>query len=243
MTRRRHKTNGRRAGEIPALQVQQDAYEQIANLAPKEREHRTGPNEVQKVQVKLRRFAISWAFPLDEILFSKFFVNFLALPVMPWDHILTAQSTYLPDARNTLHSNFLQAGSKWLVMLDSDVLPPPNFLDRLLSHKLPMVGGWYRKKKAPFHPIVYDRSAEFDEHGSYKFTPRIHPGKGLEKVDAAGAGCWLMSREVAVAIGEQPYDMLKGGEDLALCEKVRAAGFDIYIDWDVACAHAGVSYV
>jgi hypothetical protein len=75
------------------------------------------------------------------------------------------------------------------------------------------------------------------------WTARKEPGKGLEKVDGAGAGCWLMHRKVAEAIGAEPYDMLRGGEDLDLCLKVTQAGFDIHSDWDIACAHAGVMYV
>jgi hypothetical protein len=50
-----------------------------------------------------------------------------------------------------------------------------------------------------------------------------------------------MSRQVAVAIGEKPYDMLRGGEDLELCRKVVAGGFELWIDWDVECGHAGVN--
>jgi len=61
-------------------------------------------------------------------------------------------------------------------------------------------------------------------------------------VDAAGAGCWLMHRDVAKAIGHSPYDMQTGGEDLSLCLKVHEAGFDTWIDWDIACAHAGVAF-
>lgn len=190
--------------------------------------------------VKIRHFPVAWGFCLDEVIFTKWFVQFLRWPVMPWDTLITAQSTYLPDARNIVHRDFLSTNLDYLIMLDSDVIPPPDFVGRLLAHKLPMVGGWYRKKADPYPPTVYDFE-RIDEEGVYKYNIREQPGTGLESVDGAGAGCWMMHRDVAVAIGEKPYDMLKGGEDLELCRKVHAAGFETWIDWSVACAHAGVA--
>jgi len=195
------------------------------------------------IPVKIRRIPVAWGFPLDEIIFTKWFVNLMGLPIMPWDPIMTAQSTYLPDARNIIHSNFVNEEKvDWLLMLDSDVCPPPNFLEKLMSHKLPIVGGWYRKKGGENPPVVYDYHG-IGEDGKMQWQVRQTPGKGLEKVDGAGAGCWLLHRKVAEAVGEKPYDMLRGGEDLDFCMKVKKAGFDIYVDWDIACAHAGVSFV
>lgn len=201
-----------------------------------------GVTNDEEVQVEIRTFPVSWGIPMDELIFAKWFNSFIRLRIMPWDEMITTMSTYLPDARNIIHQGFVtKSQSEWLVMLDSDVLPPPDFLKRLMAHNLPMVGGWYRKKGAPFAPVVYDIYEGEGDKTIYK--PRLEPGTGLEKVDGAGAGCWLMHRSVAVAIGERPYDMNGGGEDLQLCRKVIAAGFDIVIDWSVACAHVGVSYV
>jgi hypothetical protein len=90
--------------------------------------------------------------------------------------------------------------------------------------------------------VVYD-FALTNEKGFNEWSPRHEPGTGFEKVDGAGAGCWFMHRDVAVALGEEPYDMSEGGEDLTLCRKVTEAGFNIYIDWDMACAHIGVATV
>jgi len=215
----------------------------LAELAPKDSQHITKDVTGETIHntqvVKLRRMAVTWAFPLDEVIFSKWVVNMLRLPMMPWDNICTTQATYILDARNTLHENFLKTSSEWLVMLDSDVLPPPDFLDRLLAHKKPMVGGWYRIKAEPYFPCVYDYH-ELDAKGIHQYRLRRVPGKGLESVGGAGAGCWLMSREVAEAVGERPYSLYLG-EDLEICRKVIGAGFEVLIDWDIACAHAGVA--
>ena len=104
-----------------------------------------------------------------------------------------------------------------------------------------MVGGWYRQKAEPYSPVVYqDLGVDDDGILLKRIYEEFEIGKGLEQVDAAGAGCWLMHRSVAEAIGDRPYDIEHGGEDLKLCLKVREAGFSIFIDWDRACAHIGV---
>jgi len=194
------------------------------------------------VRGTLRNYGVLWGLPMDEVMFSIWFSNFVHLPVMPWDSFSICMNTYLPMARNTIHNAFIESGLEWLVMLDSDVLPPPTFLDKLLASKKKMVGGWYRKKGGAGYPVVYDY-VKTDEKGIHWHNIRKVPGSGLEKVDAAGAGCWLMHRDVAKAIGTKPYNEEHGGEDLDLCVKVNKAGFNIYIDWEIACAHAGVGVI
>jgi len=193
--------------------------------------------------VKLRTMPVAWGIPLDETLFARFFVNFLNLRIMPWDDLITTTSTYISEARNTIHQDFVTKSTcEYLVMLDSDVLPPPDFLQRLLDHKLPIVGGWYKKKGDPYPPCVYDFGNE-DGGGVAWWKVREQAGVGLEKVDGAGAGCWLMRREVAEALGERPYNPHVLSEDFLLCRKLADLKIDVYIDWSIACAHAGVAYV
>ena len=192
---------------------------------------------------------IAWGIPWDEVVFSKWVKHMMAsVRMMPWDDAVFSGSTYLPEARNKVHDMYLEKSkSEYLFMIDSDVIPPPGIVERLLKHMqrrkdVRMVGGWYRIKAEPYNPVVYYDDG-FDDKGiaQYRQYGNNEVGKRLQKVDAAGAGCWLMHRSVAEAIGKSPYDMLEGGEDLLLCRKVREAGFDLFIDWRLACAHAGVA--
>ena len=200
--------------------------------------------EILVQEYRIRPIPICWGFPCDELMFSKWFINFLRLSSMPWDSFSTTESTYLPSARNDIHNTYLHdTDAPFLMMLDSDVLPPPNIVDILMAHEKHIVGGWYKNKnleKGP-HPIVYDFYSESDE--SLQWENRAGPGVGLEKVDGMGAGCWLMSRELAEALGESPYDMERGTEDLVLCKKIMDLGYDMWVDWDIPCAHMGVSWV
>lgn len=201
--------------------------------------------------LKIRTQQIAIGIPFDELAFSQFTVNLLGLHIMPWDMPITTMSTYLPMARNQIHNIFIENPDQGthLLMLDSDVLCPPDIISTLIMHNKPMIGGWYRKKeKYPIkrldgsteitqRPVVYDYD---EEKGGY--IQRLSPGTGIEKVGGAGAGAWLMRRDVAEALGKSPYGE-DAGEDLVLCGKVANAGFEMFIDWNMKCAHAGVFFV
>lgn len=208
-----------------------------------------------KSELRIRTQQVAIGLPMDELMFSKFFVNYLGLDYMPWDAILTTASTYLPDARNQIHNVFLEkTDAQHLLMLDSDVLPPPRLIETLLLHDKDMVGGYYCKKERYGvkdingkieilqRPVVYDFMRN-DDNGVPLYSQRVRPGTGLESVDGAGAGLWLMSRKVAESLGKSPYSMAAGGEDLDICKKIKALGFDLWIDWNLRAAHAGVFFV
>ena len=207
----------------------------------------TGVEHAGKRITQIRITQVCWAFPMDEVVFSPWVTNLLFLRPMPWDEILTIKHTYLPDARNKLHEQYVnEAHADWLFMLDSDVCPPPDTLDRLLLHhkrdpRRKMLGGWYRKKGEPYDPVVYEYAKRENDAMWWRNYSVDEIGEGLERVDGAGAGCWLMHREIAEALGPRPYNMNEGGEDLTLCKKVSNLGYDMYIDWSIAAAHTGVA--
>lgn len=200
----------------------------------------------EKRSVSIRTTPVAWGVPCDEVMFSKFFVWFIKhAGFMPWDSWLTTEGTYLGQARNQIHQRYTEgsAGVPYLMMLDSDIVFPQHMLKVLVSHKLPIVGGWYKDKKSPdHHPAVYD-FAEDTPDGVSHWKHRSIPGAGLEKVDGMGAGCWLMTREVAEALGPRPYEEFGGGEDMKLCRKLMKLGIPLHVDWDLPLAHVGVFHV
>jgi hypothetical protein len=221
---------------------------------PHESEHSqlaSGSVHEHKIALKLRTTPITWGIPMDEMMYSKFFNNFMHLNMMPWDSVITTESTYLPDARNYIHEIFVtKFKTDFLFMLDSDVMPPPGVAENLIQHDLPIVGGVYHKKEVfeiknldgvsrfVSRPVVYDWVEEKD--GKYWFSCRIEDGEGLEKVAGIGAGCLMIRRDLAERLGPRPYDMTAGGEDLVLCKKIMDLGVDLHVDWSIKCAHVGV---
>jgi hypothetical protein len=191
----------------------------------------------------IRKVPVLWGIPCDEVMFSRFFTVFLQNSnIMPWDGVAFSEGTYLPEARNFIHNTYLQESNlPFLQMLDSDILFPPNLVERLMAHNLPIVGGWYRNKGRKF-PVVYNFVEEGGD-GVNHWRHRDVPGEGLEKVDGMGAGCFLMKREVAEKLGENPYDMNAGGEDMVLCRKLMKLGIPLHVDWSINLAHVGVFHV
>jgi len=220
------------------------ANEAFAQGAPQKRFFSKN-EEIERIPVLIRSIPIMWGIPCDEVMYSKFFTAFFrSANLMPWDALATTESTYLPDARNQIHKAFVEKSDMpYLLMVDSDIMMPPHTAEILLSHNLPIVAGWYRNKHPMMahHPVVYDFVSE--NEGAINWRPRQEPGKGLEKIGGVGAGCILMSRAVAESLGPKPYDMNRGTEDLVLCRKLMNLGIDLYVDWNVNCAHIGVSWV
>jgi hypothetical protein len=200
----------------------------------------------EKLPVKIRTIPVMWGIPFDEVMFSRFMIRFEGVAnKMPWDGWSPVEGTYLEKARNDIHETFVaKSNYPYLMMLDSDILFPENLVDTLMAHNLPIVGGWYRDKKAEdHHPCVYD-FVEDDKDGVAVFRHRKTPCTGLEKVDAMGAGCWLMTREVAEALGERPYskNVGGGGEDFKLCRRLIELGIPLHVDWSINLAHLGVGF-
>lgn len=216
------------------------AQKAFSRGAPKER-----VVDGEAKSVKIRTTPVMWGVPCDELGFSKFWIRFVGTAnIMPWDGFAFSEGTYLEKARNKIHDNFKNKSKlPLLMMLDSDILFPPEMLETLMAHKKPVVGGWYVDKKSEdHHPAVYDYAE--DQDGLAVFRHRKEPGRGLEKVDAMGAGCWLMTREVAEALGDEPYgkNIAGGGEDFKLCRRLMELGIPLHVDWSLGCAHMGVGF-
>jgi len=246
MPRDRHKAK-KKLREAAHKEVTKQAFDKGA---PKTRlrRHVIDGDEVykEKQDVMMRYTPVLWGIPADEVMFSKFHTHFIRNSnMMPWDDYVSTESTYLPSARNEIHNTFKNDSDyPFLMMVDSDIIFPRLMVEQLMSYKLPIVGGWYKNKHWAHepHPIVYD-FLHTTHDGRSKYKHRENPGEGLERVDAMGAGCWLISRETAEAIGDSPYDMEKGGEDLRFSKKLMDLDIPMHVDWDIACAHIGVSAI
>jgi hypothetical protein len=106
-----------------------------------------------------------------------------------------------------------------------------------VEHDLPLVTGLCVQRQKPHYPCVYRLIPSDDK---YTFLTRFRPG--LQQIDACGAACLLIRTDVLRAIPPPWFDWPDSsrGEDIAFCERARAAGFPIVLDFDVRCTHLGV---
>lgn len=187
-------------------------------------------------------------------------------------HGITGVSTTYDDhpisnARNVAVKEFLSKPEfSHLFFLDSDCVPDPDAILRLLSYDEPIVSGWYISRRGNL-PVVlkiteknYPKSmkdimndpSKFPRWQAYRASELftlLKDKKGLVTVDGIGCGCMLIKREVfdesmkELPHPEQPYFLedhyhsKSFGEDLYFGLNCKIHGIPIKLDLNVFCGH------
>ncbi len=153
---------------------------------------------------------------------------------------------------NNLHkilNDFKEGMYDFWLSMDSDNPPKNNPLDLVELDKdiigcpTPVWHNDLKTRKAGERPIywnVYDYVPEKDAYKEHENK------KGLQKVDAIGTGCFLVSKRVfhnefmqmAPFMRQWNADgTVNKGNDISFCERARANGFEIYAHFDYSCRH------
>jgi hypothetical protein len=151
---------------------------------------------------------------------------------------LFSEGALVDEARNQLVRRAFETNPEvtHLFWLDSDVLPPPDALERLLAHDKQVVGGVYHLKEPPHPPLVYD----LDPYRPLELPPEEG---GLRRVGGVGLGCALVRAEVYQRISQhfrdiRWYELSYGtGEDVHFFERCRQVGVEVWVDPTVRCGH------
>ena len=136
-------------------------------------------------------------------------------------------------------------GVEWLLMVDSDTVPPPDALDNMLSHGVDVVLGYYQfKVKGEGHTCLWREGGWSDLYMADELHAMADSGIDLVQVHGGGLGCCLLRVSV---LDRLPYPWFKWvvredgtetGEDVFFCDLLRSAGVAIFADTRVACGHA-----
>jgi GT2 family glycosyltransferase len=152
-------------------------------------------------------------------------------PHGPW-------SCNLAEARESIVMQALQNGCSHLLMCDTDQTYPADTLAKLAAHDVPVCGVRVHRRYPPFEPIFMRGNLD-----RYERVPEeeMYSGKLIE-VDATGTGCLLINMSIFDSIPAPwfKFDEHKGrpvGEDFYFCNKVRKAGFRIFVDTSVEVGH------
>jgi hypothetical protein len=112
-------------------------------------------------------------------------------------------NTMLDVARDELANIAVRDGATHVLWLDTDMVFPPDALDRLLAHDLPIVGANYRTRQE----TVKESSACVN---GKRMAPRT---EGLEEAVSIGLGLCLMKAEVFHGLAKPWFAMIQAGED------------------------------
>jgi teichuronic acid biosynthesis glycosyltransferase TuaG len=164
--------------------------------------------------------------------------------------VLIVEQEASHTARNLLTRKALDSSATHLLWIDADMSFPRDALLRLLAHRLPIVGGLYFNRRAPFHPQLLRKQpaerAMDDVPMAYCYDWRrevSQDGAGsLLKVDATGAGFLLVERRVFTDIS--PDDgwwapLGTGSDDIWFLRRATAAGYEIFVDTALELGHLG----
>lgn len=141
--------------------------------------------------------------------------------------------------RNQLVHRFLnESAAAWAFFLDTDMVPDPDVLPRLLARNKDIVGALYFARFGPPHPYA-------GWHRPDGLEDPVTPEQGLTAVDWVASGALLVRRSVFQRLRE-PWFLLSGeglgsgrNEDMGFCAKARAGGLGVWCDTDVIVGHLG----
>ncbi|MFQ5474446.1 MAG: glycosyltransferase family 2 protein [Candidatus Nanoarchaeia archaeon] len=146
------------------------------------------------------------------------------------------------SSRNIVRDYFLKNGYKYLLFLDTDIIPPKDAVQQLLKADSDIASGVYlcrQKIGDSFHvqPAIYK------PHGDTSVVTvtveDVLPNR-LMAISVCGMGCCLIRRSVLEKISFRPLTESKScGEDAAFCSDARKAGFKILANTEAKCAHIG----
>lgn len=184
-----------------------------------------------------------------------------------WGTTLLETGPRITEARSQIVDAFLHSAEvmvngkhpDWLLMVDSDMTWKPTAPFALIESANRMgakimgglcIGGGH----AGMFPTLYAlERLENGEMSPYKLTD--WPDGAVVKVDATGAACLLVHRDVYVKMAKDHFWLPDGtpephpwfiegrrmgnqyGEDIGFCMRAKASGFDVYVDTAVEFGH------
>ena len=164
-------------------------------------------------------------------------------------------------SRNIIASTALKEGAEWCFFLDDDVVAPPNVVQRLMQHNLPIVSGLYWRR----HPDgLWPEVFRIDHSG----IPKPMKDEDLRQMgvggpiecDAVGAGMLLIHRSVLEKMAPTVpkwnvspeieenltiyeffklimQDRVTLSEDVVFCSRAKGLGYKIYCDLGCRAGH------
>lgn len=175
----------------------------------------------------------------------------LMMRLLTWSHqsisvVVNFEPFMAPidHCRNTIVRKFLDTDCTHLMMIDDDIVPPTDALERLLFHDKDIIGAVCpvigpnndNKLEVTYNAYIADDDDQLIQH--------TWPNSSdLEEVAMVGTGCIMIKRYVLERIPAPfttEYDdsgIKMTGEDVAFCKKASDEDIEVYADFKLKCKH------
>lgn len=153
-------------------------------------------------------------------------------------------------SRENLAAEALKREADYILWLDSDMMFPPDTLQRLMADieeagdGVIMTGLYYRRV-APFSPVAFTKLDIIDEKSYWTNVEEVPDG--IFEVEGCGFGCVLAPTEAFVDVMSKfgrMFTPIGGvGEDLSFCWRARQCGWKFLCDPTIELGHVAHSIV
>jgi GT2 family glycosyltransferase len=142
--------------------------------------------------------------------------------------------------RNMIRDYALSKGYEHVWFVDTDVIPPPVALSKLLSAGKDINAGLcLMSMNVDGNMKIVPNSYIFDD-GTKMLAPLALDEMGADsptEISAAGFGCMLLSSRVLSEVNFRYFEESMAGEDIAFCIDAKEKGFKTFADSSVRCIH------
>lgn len=177
-----------------------------------------------------------------------FFVNFVRrMQELSNKHefkILSIAGQPTDRMRNKLVVEALKDNPDYIMFIDSDIIFPVGAIDNLIKMDKDISSGLYFSKSKPHVPMIM----KLNEDGTHSIDKNIKFNE-IKRIDATGLGFCLIKAEIFKKI-KYPWFKFEWrikdgkeyqiGEDLSFFDKVKKAGYSVYLNTGIICPHYGI---
>ena len=157
--------------------------------------------------------------------------------------------------RNSIVKKFLAQDMEWLLQIDDDIIPPPNYLDLMIHNKDIITGVCFAMRQNAIVPLLLENETEHmvfkddevkEDKDKLFNVAKINRLEGLVEVDSIGTGAILIHRRVFdnPEMKKHPFRTIwnedgtrKIGQDLQFCRIAKENGYKIWADTRYVCEH------
>ncbi len=169
---------------------------------------------------------------------------------IPCVHIkpkMKSNQQYIADSQEALRLEAIRGGYDYMLMLESDIFPPLDIIERLLMHQKQVVGATYFiGEGSQSHLMIQDIEQRgnlvretINIDGGFDFV-RMN-GK-LQKVYNIGFGCLMLHKSVFEKINFHCQRGIGAHSDTFFYVDLNSAKIPVFLDTSILCRHENQSW-